>query len=202
MEEAQDLGVQRQKKLGYWEARRHMMYYKSLFQFVCVAGEEAESIIDVGSASTQYMSWFKWIPSRTLLDFKINNKPEGFEVVETDFFEFAPQKKYDVVLCCQVLEHVEDPEQFCTKLKEISKRLIITVPYKWLGNAPGHIHDPVDEAKLYSWMKIRPNSQQIVPEPFRESRLIAYYDLEAGPSARFEKDRIFAAIANLAEHAP
>ena len=40
-------------------------------------------------------------------------------------------------------------------------------------------------------MGVAPNNQQIVPEPFRESRLIAYYDLEAGPNARFDKARVF-----------
>jgi SAM-dependent methyltransferase len=196
-----DAGVLRQKALGYWEARKHMLYYKSLFQFVSVAGDDADSIIDVGCASARYMNWFGWIPRRALLDFGIPNKPEGFECIETDFMTFEPEKKFDLALCCQVLEHVEDPKRFCDKLKTIARRLIVTVPYKWSGNAPGHIHDPVDEAKLKDWMGLAPNNQQIIVEPFRESRLIAYYDLEKGPAARFDKGMIFDAIARRAEFA-
>jgi SAM-dependent methyltransferase len=200
--EPSDMGVVRQKSLGYWEARRHMLYYKSLFQFVSVAGDEAKSIIDVGSASARYISWFGWIPNRTMLDFKIPTKPDGIECLEIDFEDFEPDQLFDLVLCCQVLEHVDDPIRFCNKLKSIARRLIVTVPYKWLGNAPGHIHDPVDEEKLFGWMGVSPNNQQIVPEPFRESRLIAYYDLEAGPHARFDKALVFEAIARRSVFAP
>lgn len=196
-----DAGLTRQKKLGYWESRKHMLYYKSVFQFACVAGYDAQSVIDVGSASAEYLQWLHWIPERAMLDFRIPKKVEGFTCIETDFFDFKPEKTYDLALCCQVLEHVEDPKAFCDKLKTISKRLLITVPYKWRGNAPGHLHDPVDEAKLRSWMQVAPNCQQVVSEPFRASRLVAYYDLENGPKERFEKGFVFEAIARHSEAA-
>lgn len=197
-----DKGIERQNRLGYWEARRHMIYYKSLFQFICVVADEAQSIIDIGSASAQYMSWLEWIPNRTLLDFNFKSKRAGFHYVEADFLKFQPKETYDVAVCCQVLEHVESPKLFCQALRGVARRLIVTVPYNWLGNAPGHLHDPVDEEKLKAWMQIVPNNQQVVPEPFRESRLIAYYDLENGPSARFDKGKVFEAIARRAQYAP
>lgn len=174
-----------------------MLYYKALYQYVCIVGYDAKSIIDVGSASSEYLNWMQWIPSRDMLDFKISKKSEGIRSIEIDFFDFYTETKYDVALCCQVLEHVEDPEKFCAKLKTICKRLIVTVPYKWYGFTPGHIHDPVDEIKLKSWMGIEPNNFQIISEPFRESRLIAYYDIEGGAS-KFEKDFMFEAIAERA----
>ena len=98
---------------GYWEARRHMLYYKSLFQFVSVAGDEAKSRIDVGCASARYINWFGWIPNRSLLDFKIPAKPDGVECLEIDFEDFEPDQLFDLALCCQVLEHVDDPVRFC-----------------------------------------------------------------------------------------
>lgn len=197
-----DAGIRLQKKMGYWESRRHMLYYKAVFQYVSVVGYDAKTLIDVGAASAEYVQWMSWIPDRSILDFKIPRKPEGITCIETDFFTFEPPQSYDVVMCCQVLEHVPDPAAFCEKLKSIAKHLVISVPYKWLGNAPGHIHDPVDEDKLAGWMKLKPNNSQVVQEPFREGRLIAYYDLVNGPAARFDKEFIFAAIAERAEHAP
>ncbi len=197
-----DAGIRLQKKMGYWESRRHMLYYKAVFQYVSVVGYDAKSLIDVGAASSEYVQWMSWIPERSILDFKIPRKPEGITAIETDFFDFNPPQTYDVAMCCQVLEHVPDPAPFCEKLKSIAKHLVISVPHKWLGNAPGHIHDPVDEEKLAGWMKLRPNNSQVVQEPFREARLIAYYDLVNGPAARFDKEFIFRAIAERAEHAP
>ena len=189
-----DAGQIAHRKLGYWNARRQMIYYQALYQFVCVVGRNAESLIDVGSASAQYVDWFHWIPSRHILDFRIPRKPEGIICIESDFLTFEPPQKFDVVLCLQVLEHVPDPGTFCSKLKSIARQLLISVPYKWLGNTPGHIHDPVDEKKLEGWMGIKPNNSQIVTEPFRESRLIAYYDVENGPSYRLDKAFIQDAI--------
>ena len=197
-----DAGLDLQRRLGYWETRKHFLYYKAVFQFVSVIGFNANSLLDVGSASSEYVQWFKWIPNRSILDFRIPNKPVGIKCIETDFFQFNPSEHFDVVLCCQVLEHLNDPISFCEKLKKVARHLLISVPYKWIGNAPGHVQDPVDEAKLHSWMNLPPNSQQVVFEPFREGRLIAYYNLVEGPHARLDKEFIFSAIAQRAAHAP
>jgi hypothetical protein len=193
-----DIGVAMQDSMGYWEVRKHFLYYKAVFQYLSVVGYDAKRIIDVGSANAEYLSWASWIPDRSILDFKISGKFDGITAIETDFFEFYPEEKYDVALCCQVLEHVPDPRAFCEKLKNISRRLIITVPYKWQGYTPGHIHDPVDEVKLDGWMGCKPNFSQVIYEPFREARLIAYYDIENGVASRFEKKFIFEAIAKRA----
>jgi hypothetical protein len=198
-ETATDDGVVAQRQLGYWGARRHMLYYQALYQFVCVVGRDAESLIDVGSASAKYVDWFRWIPARHILDFRIASKPEGIVCIESDFLTYQPPHVFDLALCLQVLEHVPDPAAFCGKLKAIARRLLVSVPYKWLGNAPGHIHDPVDEAKLKGWMGITPNNSQVVTEPFREARLIAYYDLENGPNHRFDKAYIQDAIRDRAQ---
>ena len=50
-------------------------------------------------------------------------------------------------------------------------------------------------------MGIVPNNQQIVTEPFRESRLIAYYNLVEGPQFRFPKDFVLSAVAERVEGA-
>jgi hypothetical protein len=203
LEDKIDAGLRLQQTLGYWEARQHMMYYKAIFQFVSVVGYQARSLIDVGSGGdTGYVQWMGWIPERAVLDFAIPNKPAGITAIETDFFTFDPPELYDVALCCQVLEHIPDPQAFCTKLRQIARHLIVTVPYKWGVGTPGHIHDPVDEHKLATWMQVPPNSWQIVQEPFREGRLLAYYNLIEGPSAHFDKEFIFRAIAERASFAP
>jgi hypothetical protein len=144
--------------------------------------------------TAEYMGWMNWIPNRAVLDFKVRTRVPGIEIIEMDFYRFEPDEKYDVALCCQVLEHVENPKSFCEKLKTVCRHLLISVPYRWTGNAPGHIHDPVDEVKLKSWMELEPNSKNVITEPFREGRLIAYYNLEEGPKHRYSKDFIFNAI--------
>ena len=106
-----------------------------------------------------------------------------------------------MVLCCQVLEHVAEPAAFCRHLRDVATNLIVTVPYRWLGNSPGHINDPVDETKLEGWMEIKPNAWQLVQEPFREQRLIALYNLGEDPEFRYKKELVLAAIAQRTEGA-
>jgi hypothetical protein len=191
----EDAGLARQRVLGYWTARRSMLYYQAILQYAAVAGYGAKSAIDVGSGGTDYINWLHWIPDRSILDFHVPKPPPGVHVIETDFMQFQPPHKFDLVTCCQVLEHVDQPKAFCSKLKEIGENLIISVPYKWSGKAPGHINDPVDEHKLFDWMGLQPNSSQVVYEPFREGRLIAYYNLVEGPQFRFAKEFVIAALA-------
>lgn len=190
-----DPAVVRQRRLGYWAARRHMLYYQAIFQYAAVAGNHARNVLDVGAADTDYVNWLYWIPDRYVLDIDIARPPPGTTAIRTDFLNYRPSEKFDLVLCCQVLEHVAEPAAFCRHLKEVATNLIVTVPYRWLGNTPGHVNDPVDEEKLEGWMEIKPNAWQRVQEPFREQRLIALYNLREGPEFRYPKEEVLAAIA-------
>ena len=194
-----DAGLVRQDALGYWIARRHMLYYQAVFQYAAVAGYHARTVLDVGCADTDFVNWLYWIPDRYALDCYIAHPPAGATAIEADFLSYQPESRFDLVLCCQVLEHVAQPAKFCGRLKDVAANLIVSVPYRWLGKAPGHINDPVDEDKLQSWMGIAPNNNQIVSEPFRESRLIAYYNLIEGPQFRFPKDFVLSAVAKRVE---
>jgi hypothetical protein len=186
---------------SYWGDRQNLIYYKVVYQYVSVVGRQARSLIDVGSASARYIQWMTWIPDRAILDIKIPNKPVGITSLEFDFYNYIPGRSYDVALCLQVLEHVSDPLEFCSKLKQVSDNLIVSVPFKWPGGSVGHRHDPVDLEKLWSWMRIPPNNSVIVQEPFLGSpRLVAYYDLLRGPNFRLSREYVRDAIAEHAGH--
>ena len=77
----------------------------------------------------------------------------------------------------QTLEHVKDVKEFSEKLLNISKILIISVPYKWKkGATKSHIHDPVDENKLFSWFLKNPTYSEIVEEENKVKRIINIYN--------------------------
>ena len=172
----------------YWETRKHQLYYQALFQMAAVVGSNARSVIDVGS-TTGFLSWLYWIDERVQLDLgPFPESYDGIEQVQADFMrEDVPELKrtYDLCLCSQVIEHIEDPRPFCERLVSIADSLIVSVPYKWReGAVSGHIHDPVDEEKLRSWMRRRPNHSIIVQEPFGPRRFIAWYDCINGRQAK------------------
>ncbi|TQE97100.1 MAG: hypothetical protein FKY71_16290, partial [Spiribacter salinus] len=52
----------------YWGRRKSSLYYQATFQVVSVVGDDARSVLDVGSADTDYINWFDWIPQRTQLN--------------------------------------------------------------------------------------------------------------------------------------
>lgn len=71
-----------------------------------------------------------------------------------DIYKPVKNKKYDLVVCCEVLEHLESPEKAVKNLMEHSNQFIFSVPnepiwrmlnimrgkyVKDFGNTPGHI---------------------------------------------------------------
>jgi 2-polyprenyl-3-methyl-5-hydroxy-6-metoxy-1,4-benzoquinol methylase len=98
--------------------------------------------------------------SRAVIDLAIENAVE--QGLQNDLFdvrsvyELLPDRdSADLVVCCEVLEHLEDPDRALRKLQEVAKRFVIlSVPreplwsalnmargkyWSGLGNTPGHI---------------------------------------------------------------
>jgi 2-polyprenyl-3-methyl-5-hydroxy-6-metoxy-1,4-benzoquinol methylase len=79
-------------------------------------------------------------------------RQRGIERVSADFLAYRPPLRFDLVLCLQVLEHLQDPETFARKLLDSGRIVIMSVPYQWpAGRNPRHLQDPVSEAKLIGW---------------------------------------------------
>lgn len=165
---------------NYWESRKGAAYYYYVAAFVSAFGRNARSIIDVGSNRTSVIEWFDWIPERYTVDIDQPYYSNSVIGIKSDFLTYVPEKKFDLAICSQVLEHIPDATRFARRLFEVADNVIITVPYKWPhGHTKSHIHDPVDEAKLKSWTDREPQHWLIAYEPLIRNevggRLIAYY---------------------------
>ncbi len=165
------------KKKNYWDKRSHLMYYKYIDKMVKKLATNCKSIIDVGSGDTPLVERFEWIPYKYTLDLRKPYHSENVTGIKHDFLKYQIQKKYDFVLCLQVLEHVPSAKPFAQKLFDIGHNVLISVPYKWeQGSCKFHIHDPVDLDKMYSWTGREPDYYVIVTEPLKNTRrLICYY---------------------------
>ncbi|RKL68042.1 hypothetical protein CR203_05970 [Salipaludibacillus neizhouensis] len=169
----------------YWNRRSDMMYYKYINFLVRALAFDANSLIDVGSANTQYIEEFDWIPNKFALDIKNPYHSPRVKAIETDFLEYLPEEKFDFVTCLQVLEHIPNVEAFAKKLLTLSDHVLISVPYMWPEDATDeHVHDPIDLEKLTGWIGKEPTYSIIVSEPLRipskgiSKRLICYYQAE------------------------
>ena len=80
--------------------------------------------------------------------------PITFSVQNAEKLNYQ-NKQFDLVVCCEVLEHLENPQQGLKEIKRISQNSIVSVPIEpwWrilnlirlkylkdLGNTPGHLN--------------------------------------------------------------
>jgi hypothetical protein len=108
------------------------------------------------------MSVFAGIPEKTMLNDRYPDNivpPKGLKLIQANFYDFFPETKYDLVLCNQVLEHVDDPRKFAKKLLSIGEVVIASVPYLWPDDIFGHKHNYIDSETLIDWFKRRDYSE-------------------------------------------
>ena len=138
------------------------MYYRTGIRLAQFYAGEATTMIDVG-APWPYVTAFSWIANKTMLNDRFpegSTAPPDVTLVQADFFNFevpAHIGKYDLVLCNQVLEHVDDPAAFAKKLLEIGKVVIASVPHNWAplthlkNQEAGHKTDYIKPKTLVEW---------------------------------------------------
>eukprot|EP00603_Paraphysomonas_imperforata_P005195 CAMPEP_0114417808 /NCGR_PEP_ID=MMETSP0103-20121206/3162_1 /TAXON_ID=37642 ORGANISM="Paraphysomonas imperforata, Strain PA2" /NCGR_SAMPLE_ID=MMETSP0103 /ASSEMBLY_ACC=CAM_ASM_000201 /LENGTH=228 /DNA_ID=CAMNT_0001586127 /DNA_START=271 /DNA_END=957 /DNA_ORIENTATION=+ len=177
------------------DRRDSMEYYKVLLQ-VIDSSPHRDSIVDVGSGFPPFLRFVKSVPSKTVLAPYFANYARvvnntGFtdwslypdhHVIQADFMQAEmPCVSFDIVLCSQVLEHIQDAGAFMQKLLRVAPRtVIVSVPYKWpntnqlleqrlrrfITGAPPkvshHKHDDIDEETLLRWSGGRQPDQSYV----------------------------------------
>lgn len=161
---------------SYYQSRKEYNYYKKIVTIV--QHLEFDSIIDVGANRSPVLEHIQAEKEKVLLDLTTVSAIEGIRNIQADFFTWTPDKEYDVVLCLQVLEHLDDPFTFAQKLLSITKKtLIVSVPYRWKqGYCKYHVQDPIDFYKVKLWMKRDPSQSFIIKDEFL-FRLICVYTI-------------------------
>jgi hypothetical protein len=166
---------------NYAEFRKHFKYYKEAFRIATnLRPNEIGTVIDVGiKDSTVVLDMFSNGYERTAMD---NDFPEGFKptdrriiMLNDDLFTYDFRQRYDIVMCQQVLEHLEDPSNAFSRLEAISDDIVvISVPY---GSWHNTLYDPIDEERVRSWTGKIPELESVV-EDFGVKRYIAGYRVE------------------------
>lgn len=169
----------REKYGNYFHNRKGYKYYKKVNEILQKLSQHNSSILDVGGWKGEFISSVKGFPNKTVTD--LHKRPKDFNknirFISGDFLKLN-YTKYDIVVCLQVLEHLNYDlvKKFTQKLFQVGKTVIISVPYKWKsGKCKYHVHDPVDELKLFSWTNRYPKKTWIITEKNGIKRLIAVY---------------------------
>jgi Methyltransferase domain len=154
--------------------RLGMKYYDEVARLAQTYVPHGGQVVDVGAGATDMLRRLPWFARRVALDRSYAPRYRGVETVLTDFLQYEPDGLFDLVLCLEVLEHLEDPAPFAQKLLRTGYTAIISVPYKWpKGACVTHVQDPVDEALLEQWTGRQPTETRIVVDG--RARLIAVY---------------------------
>jgi hypothetical protein len=162
----------------YWEARKHFRYYAEVIRLAQKYVPRGGTVIDVGARGTGVLTSLDGFSRRVMLDLEPMRPRPGIDTVQADFMEYRPPARFDLVLCLQVLEHLEDPAPFARRLFDTGDTVIISVPFRWPeGVFPLHVQDPVEETKLERWTGRVPVETLIVTDD--RARMIAVYTQSA-----------------------
>lgn len=158
----------------YWESRKNLSYYGVAAQYARKYGHGGK-LLDVGGGvgmGCRYLEMFDQFERTSVeLTCSKNLRMDGVRVINSDFLAWQPDQAFDVVTCLQVIEHIPDASRFTAKIFETAPLVILSVPYQWqAGKCKHHVHDPIDEIKLYRWTWRVPTEMTIV-----DNRLVAVY---------------------------
>ena len=188
---------------AYWDRRKEYLYYQVVRALAHGLSQDAKSIVDIGSAACPYLDWFPHVPERVSLDLHRPYEAPGIIPVTADFLSWEPGRRFDLVTCLQVLEHIPDATAFAQKLLLTGDIVVVSVPYRWKpGRARTHVQDPVDEKKMRAWFGRDPNFEYVCREvTLNADRLIQVYEPSPG-KWRHLKERRSLIAAGAADPAP
>ena len=120
----------------YWERRQELVYYQVVRFLVNGLSKDAKSILDVGSAGLPFLDWFPHVPEKVSVDMRNPYKGAGVSGFTADFLTWEAGRRFDIVTCLQVLEHVPAADLFARKLLTMSDIVVVSVPFEWCEGDP------------------------------------------------------------------
>lgn len=133
--------------VGYYANRQYKQYYQVVADTVRLIRHSVPlaSVLDVGPADVPLVTELG-IPDCTVLEPQFPRQFDGCEWLRGDVCGYEFGRKFDLVMCLQCLEHIEDIDAACSALfRAAEKYLVVSLPWQWgKGWEPGHIHDPID----------------------------------------------------------
>ena len=157
--------------------RENFIYYDSLFYLALQFGRTAKTVLEVGCALDPFVQYLGWIPSKTCVapyrviyknaSLSASRPEQHVDFIEADFVEFEVEKKWDLTICSQVVEHVLDPPTFVRKLVESAQTTIISAPYMWpeCGSRCNHLSHNITLETITTWAQpYKPQHHAVIEE--------------------------------------
>ena len=81
---------------AYWRKRQDMVYYRALDGIVRSVGQNANSLIDVGTGNCPYLDWWDWIPARLSVDIRVPYRSNGVKGIQGDIHDLAFERRVEL----------------------------------------------------------------------------------------------------------
>jgi hypothetical protein len=157
-------------RYGYWKERRDHVLYQMVKTLAHGYAPEGRSVLDVGCHTSSFIFELDWFSDRTVADLpKLEahwKKVKGVKFVSGDFLKSEFNQTFDLVLCTQVVEHLDDPKPFIQKLLSLGKTIIVSTTYEVpQGACKYHVQDPISAEKFQSWFDTEFTATSIIRQP-------------------------------------
>lgn len=172
------------RKRNYWLRRQNFLYYAKIIE-ICseiLKNNINYSIIDFGCKNTEIIFELK-CNKKFLFDIKNRYRKSQKEkiikknitFIEDSIYNINYSNEFDICLCLQTLEHLENPRLAFDLIYKASKKyIIISLPYKWIG-LEGDFHKDIDEKVIKKWSRIEPDQSFIIKGKHEMPRIINIY---------------------------
>lgn len=170
---------------GYWQSRKHEPIYKMTIIFSEMYCSQKMSVADIGCHCSPMVLLIPNFNKRFAIDpSKIAKscweKVDGAKFIQSciekiNIKELTGNDKFDLITCHQVIEHLQEPQQFCSTLLDRCRRLIISTTFETpAGLMTGHIQDPISLEKFEGWFYRKMIVALIFRGP-RHSKILAVF---------------------------
>jgi len=168
----------------YWKKRKNLVYYQYI-KAICsqlLEDNQNYSIIDYGCHNTELIFDLK-CNNKFLLDKKNSYSEEQKKIIaeknikflEQSIYDVEYENEFDICLCLQTLEHLDNPKKAFEIIHKSSRNYtIISLPYKW-EEFKYHIHHHIDEKVIKEWTDIDHPIESFIIEDSGLQRIINIY---------------------------
>lgn len=161
---------------GYWAKRRKNRIYLTSLLYTHYFCRRKDSVADIGCHCSPLVLMVPGFSRRFAIDPSPASAEAWAEVDgatyiqgrldEVDLPKLIGSEKFDLILCNQVIEHLDDPAPFCAELLQKSRRLVISTTFETpAGHVQGHVQDPIDYTKFRGWFGRKPLMSTLVSGP-------------------------------------
>ena len=163
----------------YWKTRKNYVYMFVVNNILNIIARSANSIVDIGSNRTPTLDFVSHVPVKYSVDPETPYIAPGIVSLHKDFLKWTPDKKINVGICLQVMEHIpnESIKEFARHMLSVYEVVLVSVPYlEKEGTTSTHIQHSIDLEKINDWFGRLPNYYYIATELSKERRIICLFD--------------------------